>query len=397
MIKVGKYEIDLSYLGLVLFLICTLVNTSHFGASLSWMIVPCLLIFAGIFCGNRYIEKKACLIFLFLIFSMISTVLSHYVTIQRDTITFAFFCLVYVLAVSHKYTIKQIEKLNNIYICVAFLASLNILYNWLTHHYYVEWFKRATFSFLGVYKDPNYAMAFIVPAMILCLYKIMFCNYQRSRFVYLLVEIVMMTNFITTGSRASLLTFLLAGLVFFLFKSSLSTSKKIKFVLFAIVIIALGWNIITKVLPAQSIARLLNSTSDSRTDLWKSALLIFYENPIIGGGIGSASEASIALSGNYSHNVYIDILANSGIIGSTSFILFFVINCLQTVKHNAYFVYSIGVAFMLPLFFINGFNTATFYLPLIYMSILSRYCSKNENYVEDIIAANRNVCKEKCS
>ena len=75
MIKVGKYEIDLTYLGVVLFLICTIVNTSHFGASLSWMIVPSLLIFAGIFCGNRYIEKKACLIFLFFIFSMISTVL----------------------------------------------------------------------------------------------------------------------------------------------------------------------------------------------------------------------------------------------------------------------------------------------------------------------------------
>lgn len=397
MIKVGKYEIDLSYLGLVLFLICTLVNTSHFGASLSWMIIPCLLIFIGVFGGNRYVEKKACLIFIFYIFSMISTVFSHYVTLQRDIITFAFFCIIYVLAVSHKFTTNQIKKLNNIYICVAFLASLNIMYNWLTHHYYVEWFKRATFSFLGVYKDPNYAMAFIVPAMVLCLYKIMFCNNIRSRCIYLTVEIVMMTDFITTGSRGPLLTFLFAGVVFFLFKSSLSIGKKIKLVLFAIVIIALGWNVITRVLPAQSIARLLNSTSDSRTDLWESALLIFYENPILGGGIGSASEASIALSGNYSHNVYIDILANSGIIGAASFILFFAINCLHTVKHNAYFIYSIGVAFMLPLFFINGFNTATFYLPLIYMSILSRYCSKNENYVEDIIAANRNVCKDKCS
>ena len=390
MIKVGKYEIDLTYLGVVLFLICTIVNTSQFGASLSWVIIPCILIVIGIFGGNRYVEKKACFIFVFYVFSLISTVISHYVTLQRDVITFAFFCGIYTLAVSHEYTAEQIEKLNNIYIVVALFASLNILYNWLTHHYYIEWFKRASFSFCGVYKDPNYAMAFIVPAMILCLYKIMFCTNLKSRIVYLLVEIVMLTDFITTGSRGPLLTFLLAIVVFFLFKSSLSASKKIKLVLFAMVIIALGWNVITKVLPAQSIARLLNSTSDSRTDLWKSALLVFQENPILGGGIAAASKASIALSGNYSHNVYIDILANSGIVGFASFVLFFSVNCLQTVKHNAYFIYSMGVAFMLPLFFINGFNTATYYLPLIYMSILSRYCSKYENHVEKILVSKEN-------
>lgn len=385
MVKIGRYKVDLIYIGLIFFMFCTIINTSQFGASLSWVLFPCLIILIGTIGAERYVNKNACLILVFYFFCFISTIFSKYVSLQRDMITFAFFCLIYILVVSHKYSIVQIKRLNIIYIFIAFYTSLNILYNWLTHNYYIEWFKRASFSFLGVYKDPNYAMAFIVPAMVLFLYKIIYCNKRMIKIFFIFLEIIMITNFITTGSRGPLITFLFAILLFFLIKSNYPTKKKIQLVIIFVLLIFIGLNIITKILPTQSINRLFHSTSDSRTNLWESALLVFYKNPLFGGGLGAASEVSLALAGNYSHNVYLDILANSGILGFSSFMIFFSINCLRTKRRNAYFIITMSVAFMLPLFFINGFNTATFYFPLIYMSILSRLCVDKEFKVESLL------------
>ena len=385
MIRVGQHRIDLTYVGLILFMISTIVNTAQFGASLSWVIIPCMIILLGLFCGKQYVDRSACLIYIFYLFCFISTMFSHYVRLQRDMLTFAFFCIIYILVVSHKYSIEQIKQLNKIYIIVALFISLNILYNWITHNYYIEWFKRASFSFAGVYKDPNYVMAFIVPAMILCLFKIFFERNYWKKFLFALFELIMMTNFITTGSRGPLLTFLLSVILFFISKSSMSATKKIKLMFMIGLVIISGWNILLKVLPVQSIERLFHSTSDSRTKLWESALVIFYNNPILGGGEGAASKASVTLLGNYSHNVYLDILVNSGILGFISFLLFFVINCMQTSKKNIYFILPMGIAFMFPLFFINGFNTATFYLPLIYMSILSRFCIDKNFHAEELL------------
>lgn len=153
--------------------------------------------------------------------------------------------------------------------------------------------------------------------------------------------------------------------------------KKIKIILVVLFVAFVAVKVVGKYYSSQALDRLL-ATEDSRQDLWKSALNVFKRHPLIGGGMSAASIESLLGAGNYSHNVYLDILCNSGLAGMIIFVLYLYNSILKTDKSNRAFIYSIFVAFMLPMFFINGFNTATFYTPLILMSLMSNYCKKEE-------------------
>jgi O-antigen ligase len=55
----------------------------------------------------------------------------------------------------------------------------------------------------------------------------------------------------------------------------------------------------------------LDASSVERTNLFNNALVLFYENPIFGSGVGEMTR----IYGAYAHNNYLDILANLGVIG----------------------------------------------------------------------------------
>ncbi|MBS6722751.1 MAG: O-antigen ligase family protein [Clostridiales bacterium] len=369
MVKKGKLKINFTLFGVLLLVVFTVVNTSQYGASLSWVLIPCFFISIGVL-KKRTVTRASLLIILFWGGFVCSTLFSEYVYIQRDIVTFAIFCIVYIIAVSYPYSVEQVKMINNIYIIVSSICSLNILYNWVSHNYYNEWFHRASFQFMGIYKDPNYVMAFIVPAMYLTFVRIM--NEKKKR--YILIEILMLSNFITTGSRGAIICFLVSIFIMLLVKSKMNLQQKIKVCTVIGIIIIIGSTILTRVLPVQAIERIVNSGSDSRIDLWRSALEVFYKHPILGGGMGAASKESLRSVGNYSHNVYIDILVNGGMAGVIFFLIFFYYNCCRTQKKYASFMLGAIIAFMFPLFFINGFNSATFYFPLIILTIYSRLC-----------------------
>ena len=268
----------------------------------------------------------------------------------------------------------------NVIIVISSYASLNIFYNWLIHNYYNEWFQRASMTVGNVYRDPNYVMAFIVPALYFNLLKIV-SSKGIKRVFNVAIEALLLSTFFTTGSRGPVVSFALAVVILFLWKSKMPIQRKLTIIFIAVCSVFALFFVANKYLPAQAIKRFFNSEGDSRIKLWTASLNIFKSNPILGGGFGSASQESLRMLGNYSHNVYLDILCDSGLIGAMMFLLFFMVNCLP--RHwfsNAYMLGAVA-AFMAPLFFINGFNTATFYFPLIMLSILSRYTNENGDLI----------------
>lgn len=376
------------YNGVLLLMLFTIANTSRFGASLSWVIIPCVIIVAGILFEKTHLGTNL-LVIVFWISAFISTLLSDVVTIQRDMVTFILFCIVYIVATSIEYSKEKIRKLNKIYVLTAFIASIDILYNWLRHDYFVAWFKRASFRFLGVYRDPNYVMAYIVPAMYILTISLINTRDKKLRAFKSFVLITMMTSFLTTGSRGAMLSYVVGVALFFLLNTKISFNKKIKFLALSVVVILLGYICLKKILPEQSVNRLLNSGEDSRFDLWKSAIKVFWNHPVLGGGMGAASNISLKEVGRVSHNVYIDILSNFGLLGSVAFIIFFHKNCcLSTISNTPFLIGACGV-FMTPMFFVNGFNTATFYFPLIILTIYSDYCRTERNEYEDLLLLNK--------
>ena len=95
--------------------------------------------------------------------------------------------------------------------------------------------------------------------------------------------------------------------------------------------------------------------------------------------MSAASNISLAEVGKDSHNVYIDILSNFGLLGSIVFVHFFYKNCCLSTRSNMPFLLGACGVFMVPMFFVNGFNTVTFYFPLVILTIYSYYCRNEKN------------------
>jgi O-antigen ligase len=167
--------------------------------------------------------------------------------------------------------------------------------------------------------------------------------------------------------------------------SNISLKKKLSIIFAGLIVVLFAALLVLKFYSAQSLERLLNS-NDSRLALWDVALTVFKDHPFIGGGMAAASVVTRTVLGNDSHNVFIDILCNSGILGSIFFLLYFFNSSLKTLKINRSFIFSMAIVFLMPLFFINGFNTASFYLPLILMSQFSKYCRmQGASYLDFLI------------
>ena len=382
--KETRRRLSLLSVGIIFLIMFTLLNTSVYGASLSWVVIPCsVILFGAILKGKLMLHPHKLLLIVFWGIFLFSTLISNIVPLQRDLITFFVFCLVYFAATSKDYSVKEIRAFVNIYILVGLYGSANILLNWVNRNYYNAWFARASFSFMGVYKDPNYTMAFIVPSFALLFLK--WSNSTGRKRKYFMPGLLLgILSMIITGSRGAMLTTLLFLIIYAFLPSNMKISKKIAIIIFISGAITLGIVFFIKYLPRSALERILQSSQDSRLDLWRVALRVFYENPIIGGGMNAANTISRSLTGTDSHNVYIDILCNSGFLGAITFVIFFILNCLKSTRANRVFIYSIGLSFMLPMLFINGFNTATFYMPLILLTIFSHYCSSIENRYQDI-------------
>lgn len=111
---------------------------------------------------------------------------------------------------------------------------------------------------------------------------------------------------------------------------------------------------------------------------------MFVENPLLGGGMGSASITSAAQVGNVSHNIYVDIIGDFGIIG-TSAIALCGIHCAGIFKKkDLSYMFGFFCSAFMPLFFINGFTTMTFWLPVTLLVIFANFSKSNEIQIKKI-------------
>lgn len=382
--KNRKRVTSLSFISICIFSIITVLNTSKFGATLSWLLLPFFLLPIGLLIERTPAKLKtnSLSVFLFWFSCLISTIISPVVEIQRDMITFFAFCLFYVLAVGRYYSKKDIHLIINIVILVATICSLGIIYNWFNGVYFNAWFKRSSFTFLGVNKDPNYVCAYIVPTIFFLFQRVLNVKFKSSKAINIVILSIMIVGCLLTGSRGALLVI---GISFFIAIAFMKKmGLKIKLSISTILIIVIGYVVFTNYFPSQSIDRITTFSGDPRFELWDAAFHVFRKYPLFGGGMESASMFSILLAGNYSHNVYIDIVVNFGIVGSILFLLFLKLNILRVKKQDKDYFYSIFLAFLLPLFFINGFNTASLWFPLIFLTILSNFSISNETRLSDV-------------
>lgn len=377
--KLFNARLNIFIFGVLLFIIITIHNSSEWGASLSWMLPSCFLMVVGRFTTNmRRTKSTPIALFMYWLVIFISTALSSVVPLEQNVFSYAILLYLFYLVSSTFFEENQIKLILSVYIISALVCSAFVVKNWLAGDFFNAWTLRASYRFMGVYKDPNYVASYISPAAFFLFVKTITGSNKKKKLLSLLGLIFFVITILCIGSRGAMLTVAVAIAYYYLMTSSISNAQKIVIFAIGFFVVMQIYQIYLSVMPQQVFDRLNNSADDSRLSLWAAGMKGFTNNPILGCGLGSSNAYSNTLVGNHCHNVYIDALAACGILGNAFLIYAFIKNCMQSSKKNRTFIHASILVFFIPLVFINGFNSATFITPLMIMAILSSYCRNKD-------------------
>jgi len=245
-----------------------------------------------------------------------------------ESVRFASYIFMYFVIKYELNSRRQINILLKCYIFISFVLSCIGIAQYFTGFALDETFKRNNELGKGIkiaatLINPNaygaYLILIIFPIIMLSIYE----KNKKKKIVYTLLSILVFTNLLMTFSRNALLGFGLGLLVLTLIYS-------IKLI-FAIG----GFGILTLILPSvfqrvKAIASL--SQNESRIKIWKTALKMIQEHPLIGVGNGNFVSRYNEYITKYkelkyykyqsftTHNSYLKIQSELGIIGTVSFL-----------------------------------------------------------------------------
>lgn len=382
MSKIDENKISLKVLFLIMSIIFSFINKFRYGGGISSIFIFIVGFTLSIFNNKSKFDLKI-EHFLFLIFSIIicsSTMFSHITIVERDLMSFLIGVTYVILTTSIVYNKREIKVIFLSYIFSSTIGAINIIYNVVKKHQFV-WNRYST-NFFGIDKDPNYASAFIVPAIILLLYSLTYGKEKKHRKLYCILLIIITIACILTGSRSAFIfvvfSYIFNGLIY-IFSFKIKNIKNFLKIGVGIIIIIALWNKILYFLPQSLIIRLTTfsgyATNNGRLDLWEKVLEVFYRNPIIGIGLNGGNKY-LEINGMLnSHNVYLDILTSSGIVGIIIFLnIIFSFLCVN--RKSKIYVLGMIIVMLGPLFFINGFNTPSFWIPLILIGITKSFSNQ---------------------
>lgn len=149
----------------------------------------------------------------------------------------------------------------------------------------------------------------------------------KSKYLLFLSLPLLFYLMIKTGSRVALISLVLGFFVFIYFNKSIGSLKKIKIILMSVVLFVAIWALFLK--NSIVVERLINSVKDgdlsNRDLIWLANFDIIYNNSLWGvGRTGYATRIEGYFEGIASpHNVIIEILSYTGMIGLVVFSVFF--------------------------------------------------------------------------
>lgn len=161
-------------------------------------------------------------------------------------------------------------------------------------------------------------------------------KFGKNRFLLLLLLPFLTVLMLSTGSRVSFISLILGIAIFLLNKKNIASVKKIIFTIFASTLLLLIWSLFLKnSLVVERLSSSINEGDLSYRDvIWLSLFDIISNNFIW--GVGKTGYAEII--GDFSpHNVILEVLCYTGIIGLTIFLIFFIrilVNAYKSMKNE---------------------------------------------------------------
>ena len=289
----------------------------------------------------------------------------------------------------------------------------------------------------GVHSDPNYGAVLSIIAVMSAIYMFIKNNNKLFRIFMAITIFIQMMDMAFSASRTGMVTIAICMIVFFFIYSMYRGKKVGKSILIALVAVVLvtgankgitlvynqGVRIVAELNADSSsdknkdneekehvkIGRdeeLQGDVSNRRFDLWKNSVEIFKMSPVVGIGFGnivSYSEAELPdcylLTNGFSifnafHNMFMDLIASQGIIGTVIFLVIIVMSLIYLLRNykkipeedklkcTLLFSCCVGILvssmFVSQILYVNNQTTVIFWLLLGFLMFFVTSAKKEE-------------------
>lgn len=360
----------------------TVFNGNEYLAGLSFVWLPSfLLLGSSLLFKKNIINRLNILAVLLGISAAIST---HTATIMLSYSTYINlqFCIIsYILVSSIILSDDSFKAIIKFYVNFGFIICLILLFNYIFSvgvYEFSEGNIRVTIKYFGISKDVNYLSAFIIPTFA---YYLFIGCFTKNKLSLIKAGVVFYAVFIA-GSRAAFLAMLLSAMIIILkliFEKKQNVNKY-AVIMLLIISVFFSYFLISKSAIFTRTTDFENYTRNARISIWMHALDGFYMKPILGSGVESGSYYSLLYTRWKTHSCFIDILVGQGVVGIIIIAAMF-IEYRKVNKKNKTFLTSMLICFFVPLFFLNGYECATFWVPMMLVRFIYIKCKEHANIV----------------
>ena len=351
----------------------TILSPVIYAVNFSNVIYPMLTFFVlyCIFEKKIKLEGPHIAIIFFWLAAVLSTLISPLVQPKWNLITWGVFTIYFILGANLRFDMKEKRILSTAIILLSVIVALSIVSD-----YVLNFSIRSRYSFVwrGAVRDQNYPAASMQLGIVLLMLRVI--GESKKRIINTIALAIVLYSVLLTGSRSGIICSTIIALLLLIFyknEHQIRTHKIfIKLIMASIFLITVIY--IDKLLPEYVYYRVFQGAygDDPRMPLWTTLLTYFPGRPIIGYGVGASHYIlrNIAHFGFTTHNVFLTMLIDIGIIGVAFYVSAY---CLMISKSANRFVMLVAVfAVCFPMLFIDGMNTAQFWNALIFPYALFR-------------------------
>lgn len=309
----------------------------------------------------------------------LSTLLNFSLMDRGTLLSYCVWFLAVIVMVFEKNNLKSLDFVIKCNVFGAMVVSLLVI---LFQKQYGETGRYTIQIGSGEIVDPNYLAAYMFNGLF---FGILF-YLKRERNVLLLIELVVIfCGIALTGSRAAYLCVCIVGVGFLLQYVLFSKKKKasvknfVKPFLLLLVFCAVAVAFIV-LLPDNlkerfSFSSLFDDSNQMRLEHWWNAIEVWKEKPLLGFGAAHTKVLLQQYVGHTAdaHNTFLTILLHFGLIGSLIFIFLLWQVFFPVVKNKNIYLISYVVAFFAYNCIIANHLGVSFWLPIIYFLVMSRY------------------------
>lgn len=255
------------------------------------------------------------------------------------------------------------KLINAMWLASGVLGALCLMFN---ESYHGSFTARQVVVLFGVEDDPNNLAAQLLPGVTVSLYHYIYL--KRWRYLSVIILAVNCLAIFQTASRGGLVSIFAIILCIVLLKNNQEDIKdKLKIIIFIILASAVIHHIASNFVAIESLERIFDfdsySSGSSRDVIWGNIIDLIKNNFLFGAGWG----AYYGYNGSYhaTHNTYLSILSDGGIVGLFLFCVPIIRIIYKGIKGKYLLPILILITGLAPSFFIDAINKRFFWNAII--------------------------------